>query len=145
MTEKLKAVLNLQYDADLEIKGNDGGSIFTALTFDMSEAGAATFNNNVTAYSDARLKSDIKTIEGGLEKVSQLRGVTYIRDDNKNGGQQIGVIAQEVEEIIPQVVMTADDEMGTKSVDYGRITAVLIESIKELKAEIDELKEKLNG
>ncbi len=55
------------------------------------------------------------------------------------------MIAQEVEEIIPQVVMTADDEMGTKSVDYGRITAVLIESIKELKAEIDELKEKLNG
>ena len=128
-------------------KGNDsdGGGVITALTLDMSAAGAATFNNNVTAYSDARLKSDVKTIEGGLEKVSQLRGVTYIRDDNKNGGQQIGVIAQEVEEIIPQVVMTADDEMGTKSVDYGRITAVLIESIKELKAEIDELKEKLNG
>lgn len=136
---------SLVSNADLEIKGNDGGSIFTALTFDMSEAGAATFNNNVTAYSDARLKSDIKTIEGGLEKVSQLRGVTYIRDDNKDGGQQIGVIAQEVEEIIPQIVKTADDEMGTKSVDYGRITAVLIESIKELKAEIDELKEKLNG
>ena len=132
-------------DEDLLFLGNDGGSAITALTLDMSEAGAATFNNNVTAYSDARLKSDVKTIEGGLEKVSQLRGVTYIRNDHEDGGQQMGVIAQEVEKIIPQVVKTADDEMGTKSVDYGRITAVLIESIKELKAEIDELKEKLNG
>ncbi len=130
---------------DIKFEVNDAGSIITALTLSGANAGAATFNDNVTAYSDARLKSDVKTIEGGLEKVSQLRGVTYIRDDNKHGGQQIGVIAQEVEEIIPQVVMTADDEMGTKSVDYGRITAVLIESIKELKAEIDELKEKLNG
>jgi len=132
-------------NAHMKFQGNDGGSPVIALDLDMENAGAATFNNNVTAYSDARLKSDIKTIEGGLEKVLQLRGVTYIRDDNKDGGQQIGVIAQEVEEIIPQVVKTADDEMGTKSVDYGRITAVLIESIKELKAEIDELKEKLNG
>ena len=130
---------------DMKFEVNDAGSVITALTLSGANAGAATFNDNVTAYSDARLKSDVKTIEGGLEKVSQLRGVTYIRDDNKHGGQQIGVIAQEVEEIIPQVVMTADDEMGTKSVDYGRITAVLIESIKELKAEIDELKEKLNG
>ena len=130
---------------DMKFEVNDNTVITTALTLSGANAGAATFNDNVTAYSDARLKSDVKTIEGGLEKVSQLRGVTYIRDDNKDGGQRIGVIAQEVEKIIPQVVMTADDEMGTKSVDYGRITAVLIESIKELKAEIDELKEKLNG
>jgi hypothetical protein len=71
-----------------------------------------------------------------------MRGVTYIRNDNEKGGQQVGVIAQEIEEILPQVVLTADDEMGTKSVDYGRITAVLIEAVKELSAKVKELENK---
>ena len=61
-----------------------------------------------------------------------MRGVSYIRNDNVEGGEQIGVIAQEVENFYPQVVLTADDEQGTKSVDYGRLTAVLIEAVKEL-------------
>ena len=67
-------------DADMIFTGTDGGSGITALTLDMSEAGAATFNNNVTAYSDERLKDNIETIENGLDKVEQLRGVTYTRD-----------------------------------------------------------------
>ena len=132
-------------DADLLLQGNDGGSVITALTLDMSAAGAATFNNNVTAFSDRRLKSDIQTIENGLEKVEQLRGVTYTRDDNVDGGQQLGVIAQEVEEVFPQVVLTADDERGTKSVDYGRLTGALIEAVKELSAKVKELEGKLDG
>jgi hypothetical protein len=130
-------------DRDLSFAGNDGGSTITALSLDMSAAGAATFNNNVTAFSDRRLKSDIQTIENGLEKVEQLRGVTYIRDDNVDGGQQLGVIAQEVEEVFPQVVLTADDERGTKSVDYGRLTGALIEAIKELSAKVKELEGEL--
>jgi hypothetical protein len=101
----------------------------------MSEAGAATFNNNVTAFSDERLKDNIETLEDGLDKVEQLRGVTYTRDDR----EEIGVIAQEVEKILPEIVLTADDEMGTKSVDYSRITAVLIEAVKELSAKVKEL------
>ena len=104
----------------------------------MSEAGAATFNNNVTAFSDERLKDNIETLEDGLDKVEQLRGVTYTRDDKEN----IGVIAQEVEKILPEIVLTADDEMGTKSVDYSRITAVLIEAVKELSARVKELENK---
>ena len=80
-------------DNDLRIRGNDGGVTIDALTFDMSAAGAATFNDNVTAYSDERLKDNIKTIENGLDKVEQLRGVTYTRNEREN----IGVIAQEVE------------------------------------------------
>lgn len=122
-------------DKDMIFKGNDGGSVITALTLDMSGAGAATFNNNVTAYSDERLKSNIETIENGLEKVEKLRGVTYTRDERDN----IGVIAQEVEKVLPDIVLTADDMMGTKSVDYGRITAVLIEAVKELSARVKEL------
>ena len=131
-------------DGDLKLMGVDGGSEITACTFDMSAAGAATFNNNVTAFSDRRLKSDIQTLENGLEKVEQLRGVTYTRDDNVDGGQQLGVIAQEVEEVFPQVVLTADDERGTKSVDYGRLTGALIEAVKELSAKVKELEARLD-
>ena len=125
-------------DGDVIIQGNDGGSSITALTLDMSAAGAATFNDNVTAYSDERLKDNIETLTDGLAKVEQLRGVTYTRDDKEN----IGVIAQEIEKILPEIVLTADDEMGTKSVDYSRITAVLIEAVKELSARVKELENK---
>ena len=125
-------------DKDIIFRGNDGGSGINALTLDMSEAGAATFNNNVTAFSDARLKDNIETLEDGLAKVEQLRGVTYTR----NGRENVGVIAQEVEKILPEIVLTADDEMGTKSVDYSRITAVLIEAVKDLSAKVKELENK---
>ena len=125
-------------DKDIVLLGNDGGSEITALTLDMSAAGAATFNDNVTAYSDERLKDNIETLTDGLDKVEQLRGVTYTRDEREN----IGVIAQEVEKILPEIVLTADDEMGTKSVDYSRLTAVLIEAVKELSVKVKELENK---
>ena len=85
------------------------------------------------------------TIEDGLKKVEQLRGVTYVRDDIEDSGQQLGVIAQEVEKILPQVVLTAKDEMKTKSVDYGRLTGVLIEAVKELSAKVDDLQQQINN
>ena len=127
-------------DQDIQIKGNDNGGVITALALDMSAAGAATFNNDVTAFSDKRLKTDIEPIENALEKVMKMQGVYYKRNDTTNARKQIGVIAQEIEPILPEVVLTADDEMQTKSVDYGKICSILIESIKELKNEIEELK-----
>ena len=127
-------------DADMIFQGNDGGAGITALTLDMSAAGAATFNNDVTAFSDKRLKKDISNIENGLAKVMQMQGVYYKRNDVEDAREQIGVLAQDMEAILPEVVLTADDEMKTKSVDYGKLTSVLIEAIKELKSEIDELK-----
>ena len=131
----IKSLVN---DKDVIIQGKDGSSTITALTLDMSAAGAATFNDNVTAYSDERLKDNIETLEDGLDKVEQLRGVTYTRNEKEN----IGVIAQEVEKILPEIVLTADDEMGTKSVDYSRLTAVLIEAVKDLSARVKELEDK---
>ena len=125
-------------DKDIKFNGTDGSSGITALLLDMSEAGAATFNDNVTAFSDERLKDNIETLEDSLDKVEQLRGVTYTRDGKEN----IGVIAQEIEKILPEIVLTADDEMGTKSVDYSRITAVLIEAVKELSERVKELENK---
>ena len=127
-------------DKDIVFKGDDNGSTITALTLDMSGAGAATFNNDVTAFSDKRLKTDIEPITNALPKIMQMQGVYYKRNDVDNAREQVGVLAQDMEAILPEVVLTADDEMQTKSVDYGKICAVLIESIKELKAEIDELK-----
>lgn len=87
----------------------------------------------VTAYSDIQLKSNIETIDGALDKVSSLRGVYYTKDDKRS----IGVIAQEVKEVIPEVVRNSGEYL---TVAYGNIVGVLIEAIKELKAEIDELK-----
>ena len=126
-------------NADLRIQGVDGGVAINAVSFDMSAAGAATFNADVTAFSDRRLKKDITNIENGLEKVMQMQGVYYKRVDDDDR-VKVGVIAQDMEEVVPEVVLTAEDERQTKSVDYGKLTAVLIEAIKDLKAEIDELK-----
>ena len=127
-------------DKDMSFKGNDGGSVITALPLDMSGAGAATFNNDVTAFSDKRLKTDIKPITNSLDKVMKMQGVYYKRNDVEDAREQVGVLAQDMEAILPEVVITADDEIQTKSVDYGKITSVLIEAIKELKKEINELK-----
>ena len=126
-------------NTNFTFKTSSGGSQTIAFTIASSGITAA---GNVTAFSDVRLKHDIKTIEGGLEIVEKLRGVTYKRKDTEKDKENIGVIAQEVEEILPQIVNTADDEMGTKSVDYGKITSVLIEAVKELSARVKELEGK---
>tara|TARA_R110000772_G_scaffold228087_1_gene338857 strand:+ start:122 stop:1120 length:999 start_codon:yes stop_codon:yes gene_type:complete len=134
-------IINTQVDdKDFIIKGQDATSEITALTIDMSAAGAATFNNDVTAFSDKRLKTDIEPIENALEKVMQMQGVYYKRNDVEDARKQVGVLAQDMEAVLPEVVLTADDDMQTKSVDYGKICSVLIEAIKELKNEIEELK-----
>ena len=125
-------------DADLLIKGNDGGSSITACTFDMSAAGAATFNNDVTAFSDVRLKQEIDTIDNALERVTSMRGVFFDRKDNTEV-RQTGVIAQEVEPFLPEVVRQTKDDNKIKSVAYGNMVGVLIEAIKELNAKIEEL------
>jgi hypothetical protein len=109
------------------------------MQLDMSAAGAATFNNDVTAFSDIRLKDNIETIPNALEKVCAMRGVNFTRNDN-NDQPGTGVIAQEMQEVFPVVVKENNDENNTLSVSYGNLVGVLIESIKELKAEIDELK-----
>ena len=127
-------------DKDMKFNGNDGGSTITALTLDMSAAGAATFNDSITAgaditaFSDMRIKHDIETIEGALAKVSDMRGVYFKRN---NGEAGTGVIAQEIENILPEVVKDGE----YKSVAYGNMVGILIEAIKELKAEVEKLKE----
>jgi hypothetical protein len=91
-----------------------------------------------TSTSDISLKENVSTIENALEKVLSLRGVEY--DRVESGEHQIGVIAQEVEKIIPEVVYGNE----IKSVAYANIVALLIEAIKEQQKEIEELKKKFN-
>jgi len=108
----------------------------TGGTFNVT--GNITASNNITAFSDKRLKSNITTITGALDIVNQMRGVKF----DKDGQRGLGVIAQEVQQLIPEVVFEGTDENKTLSVAYGNIVGLLIEAIKELKAEIDELKKK---
>jgi len=98
-----------------------------------------------TTVSDQRLKDDVETIETALDKVGNLRGVTYTWNAGSRAGQRdYGVIAQEVEQVIPEIVrekeMALIDGETYKTVDYEKLTAVLIEAVKELKAEVDALK-----
>ena len=131
-------IQSLVSDKDLLFVGNDGGSEITALTIDMSAAGAATFNNDVTAFSDVILKDDINTIDNALDRVQGMRGVFFNRKDI-TGSRQTGGIAQEVEPFLPEVVRETKDENKIKSVAYGNMVGVLIEAIKELNAKIEEL------
>ncbi|MCX6807265.1 MAG: tail fiber domain-containing protein [Patescibacteria group bacterium] len=95
--------------------------------------------------SDARLKKDVRTLDNSLEKILQLRGVSYKWKDAslKDNDAQIGVIAQEVEKVYPEVVETGKD--GYKSVEYGNLIAPLIEAVKTQQAEIESLKVEINN
>lgn len=111
----------------------------------MDYAGNWFASGNITAYSDARVKTDVRVIDNALHKVQQIRGVTYKRTDIDDGIEHCGVIAQEIEKVLPQVISETKngDIDDFKTVAYGNISALLIEAIKELKAEVDHLREEL--
>lgn len=103
-----------------------------------------------TSFSDARLKNNINTIDSALDKVKKLRGVEYVWNaGSRKDEKDLGVIAQEVEEVLPEIVreheMDFIDGEVYKTVDYAKITAVLIEAIKEQQEQINQLKTKLDG
>jgi hypothetical protein len=104
---------------------------------------------DVIAYSssDARLKDNITVIESPLEKVSKINGVSFNWNDKQTayevGKKDIGVIAQEVEEVLPELVTTRDN--GYKAVRYEKIVALLIEAVKDQQAQINNLTDKLNN
>jgi hypothetical protein len=98
-------------------------------------SGSLTMSGNVTAYSDQRLKTNVETVKNALDKTLAMRGVTYNRIDNN--AARIGVVAQEIQQVVPEVVIADSD--GMLSVDYGNIVGVLIEAIKEQQTTIDQL------
>ena len=108
-------------------------------------SGSVQASGDIVAYasSDERLKNNIQPIEGAINKISQISGNSFHWNEEKQNiykGKDYGVIAQEIESILPELVNTNQD--GYKSVKYDKIIALLIEGIKELSAEINELKNK---
>lgn len=114
-----------------------------AYMFDIT--GNFTAPGNVTAYSDRRVKTKIKKIENALDKIDQITGVTYDRTDISTA-RQMGVIAQDVEKVAPEVITrTPHEHLGEiMGVSYGNLVGLLIEGIKELRGELAELKTQMN-
>ena len=196
-----------QADGDFVVKGKDGNSTITALTLDMSEAGAATFNStinfkflnttwinsadginrlyytanstsfyktaddhvfrnasdanrfsidnggngifsgNVTAYgtpSDLKLKEDIEVIDNAVDKIKQLKGITYTL--KSDGNRLTGLVAQDLEKVLPEAVYTEKD-IETKdehlAIRYGNTVGLLVEAIKEQQEQIEALTAKV--
>jgi hypothetical protein len=127
------------------------GSSSTSGSYIIYATGAIYSTGNIVAYSDVRKKENIVTVDNALEKVNNLRGVYYNRIDDETKTRQIGVIAQEINTVIPEVVTHAKD-VDEYGVSYGNLAGLFIEALKEqtniinnLKAEIDELKLKLEN
>lgn len=109
----------------------------------------SAYSNGSWVTSDARLKKNVETLDSSLEKVAALRGVSFdwrheeFPEYNFDHGHQLGLIAQEVEKVVPEVI-AVEEEDGFKAVEYGKLVPVLIEAIKELRiekdAEIEELR-----
>lgn len=107
--------------------------------------GAVSASGDVIAFqsSDERLKDNIQPIESPLEKIFQINGVSFDWNNKQDlySGRDVGVIAQEIETVLPEIVQTR--ESGMKAVRYEKIVALLIEAIKEQQLQIDELKARL--
>jgi len=146
---------SLVSNATFTLRGNDGGSEIDMLSFDVANGGNAQFLKNISGSqieasgdviafgsSDERLKDNITPISEPLYKLSKVGGYTFDWNDKQDTykGHDVGVIAQEIEEVLPQVVTTRGN--GYKAVKYEKIVPLLIESIKELKQEVDEIKQK---
>ena len=106
-------------------------------------AGGTTYADAWTTRSSRRWKTNIQTLEGALEKVEQLRGVSY--DLKANGKHQIGVIAEEVGAVLPEIVEWDKNGKDANGVDYSRLTALLIEATKEQQALIHKQQEQIRA
>ena len=108
-------------------------------------SGNGTFAGNVTAYgspSDIVLKENVSVIDNAMEKVNQLKGITY--DLKSDGNRLTGLVAQDLEKVLPEAVYTAEDLEGKEhlAIRYGNTVGLLVEAIKELEARVKELEGK---
>jgi|TARA_B110001454_G_scaffold165700_1_gene155482 hypothetical protein len=128
------------------------GSLAVGNITNSSTTGRIDASNDIVAYStsDCRLKKYIKPISNALDKIDQIRGVEFdwkVTDEKMEEevhsfeGHDVGVIAQEIEAVLPEVVVTRDN--GYKAVNYEKIVPLLIQGIKELKSEVEILKSKI--
>jgi hypothetical protein len=124
------------YTGTLAVTGGISATTTLSAGTDITAGGAITATGDVTAFSDMTIKENIDPIAGALDKVSQIGGYVFNRkgDDSR---RYTGVMAQEVKTVLPEAI---HGEEGQYSVAYGNMVGLLIEAIKELKAEVEELK-----
>jgi len=132
-TSDLDKPVSTATQTELGLKLDNTTDTFTGV---LSITGSLVATGNITAYSDEQLKTDVEVIDSALDKVSEVRGVTYT--DKETGEKRTGVIAQELQKVLPEAVV--EDEGGVLSVAYGNVVGLLIESIKELCEEVKTLK-----
>jgi len=124
----------------MAILGGEVGIGLTSPSVELDVSGSIQYTGNLLDASDRRLKQNIQPLEdGALERMGQVETVSFEMKD-RPGVTELGVIAQDFENIYPELVKTADDEMGTKSVNYIGMIAPMIKAMQELKAEVDALK-----
>jgi hypothetical protein len=117
----------------------DGAS--TRYTFFPSTANM-TVNGTITQNSDARVKENVVEIGDCISKVQAMKGVYYNRTDFNTETKKVGVIAQDVEAVLPELIIESPED-GLKSVAYSELTAVLINAIKEQQEIIEDLKTRI--
>lgn len=107
------------------------------------QGGQTVQTGDATFFSDERVKADIRVIDNALDKVKQIRGVTFVRTNVPDKTRKTGVIAQEIQKVLPEVVSESVD--GTLTVAYGNTIGLLIEAIKELNAKVESLQAQLDA
>ena len=148
----IKSAIN---NKDILFKGVDASSTITALQLDMSEGGNAQFLGNISGSqieasgdviafgsSDERLKDNITYIHRPIDKINKIGGYKFTWNDKQDAylGKDIGVLAQEIEAVLPEIVTTRGS--GYKAVKYEKIVPLLIEGIKELDKKIKDIEKK---
>jgi len=119
------------------------GTATPANVFTIAQGGGEAIADAWATYSSRRWKTNIKTLHGALGKVEQLRGVSY--ELKANGKHEVGVIAEEVGVVVPEVVTWDENGKDARSVDYSRLTALLIEATKEQQALFQQQQEQMTS